>query len=202
MEKEKHGENISWNYGEPTPLIEKIFRQGVIKPGDIVLDAGCGFGRNSNWLASNGVEVFAVNINESELKKAREKAKEIGVKVEYVQADVTQLPFTDETFDSVVDSGCTHQLSAEQQNKASRELNRVLKPNGYIIYFGFSKDHPVATEKNDPTFRDLEDIHASLGDDFEIVESNKVSWQPKLEENANFPEHIGINAIFRKKEDN
>jgi ubiquinone/menaquinone biosynthesis C-methylase UbiE len=200
MENEKLGENIPWNYEEPTPLIEQVFEQGIIRPGDVILDAGCGFGRNSNWLASNGVEVYAININEPELEKAKEKAKNIGVKVEYVRADVLQLPFADQTFDSVIDSGCTHQLSAEQQVEASREINRVLKPSGYIIYFGFSKNHPAAKE-GDPMYRDLEDEQALLGESFEVVGSNTVSWTPKPEENANFSEHVGINAVLKKKED-
>mgnify|MGYP003829361703 CR=1 FL=1 len=80
-------ENSQWEGQEPTSLATELVEQGIVKEGTHVLDLGCGFGRNSNWLAREGAIVDAVNINEEELNEARKRASELGVKVNYVKAD-------------------------------------------------------------------------------------------------------------------
>lgn len=198
--KRGHEENIAWRYEEPTPLIRQVFEKGIIKPGDRVLDVGCGFGRNSNWLESEGCDVVAVNVNEEELNEAKAKALELGLKVEYVRADAVELPFKDGSFDSIVDSGCSHQLNAQEQNAAMKEFNRVLKPGGYIIYFGFSKKHPAARNStNQSQYRNLDEVLAQIGKDYKLAGSQQIEWIPNPEEKANFDKHIGLNALFRKK---
>lgn len=200
MEKENLRENIAWNYIEPTPLVEQVFEKGIITAGDLVLDAGCGFGRNTNWLASKDVQVVGIDLDEKALEEARKRAEDLGVSVDYRKASVAELPFENDSFDSVIDSGCTHQLSRDDQGRASGELARVLKPSGFVVYFGFSKDHPAAPEEiEDPTYRDIDQVLKIFGENFEVVGSNQVSWKPKPEERANFAEHVGISAVLRKK---
>ena len=67
--------NIAWKGNEPTEIVIRSFKEGIIKLGDKLLDVGCGFGRNANWLAGKGFIVTAVNISDEEIKEAREKAK-------------------------------------------------------------------------------------------------------------------------------
>lgn len=193
--------NVAWRGDEPTEIVKDIYEKKIIKPGDKVLDIGCGFGRNSNWMAKMGNKVTAININDDEIKEAKIKAREAQVDVEYIHSDAVSLPFSDDIFDSALDLGCSHMIpSTEDQERAMREAARVLKTGGYLIYFGFSKDHPsYSKNKEKPQFRSFKDIQSMYGGEFEILSQQETRWKPKPEENANFNEHVGINVIMRKK---
>jgi ubiquinone/menaquinone biosynthesis C-methylase UbiE len=194
-------ENIAWKGDEPTKVVIKNFEEGVIKPGDKILDIGSGFGRNANWLAQKGVNVTAINIDDEEIREAKEKGEKLGVNVKYIHADATELPFPNDSFDVVLDLGCSHMIhNKEDQRKAETETARVLKPRGHLIYFGFSKAHPDYLNKpNSPMFRDLEDIQEMYGNDFDILSSQEDRWQAKPEEKRSFSEHVGLNIVLDKK---
>lgn len=193
--------NIAWYGDEPTKIVVDVFNKGIIQFDDNVLDIGSGFGRNSNWLAGKGVNVTAVEIDKEEIKESIEKAKKLGVYVNYIMANAIKLPFSDSVFDTILDLGCTHMI-ADKSDQVSAEFEeaRVLKPGGYLIYFGFSKKHPDYKNKpNSSMFRDLEDIKVLYGGDFEIVSCEENRWKVKSDENRNFNEHVGLNIIMKKK---
>jgi 2-polyprenyl-3-methyl-5-hydroxy-6-metoxy-1,4-benzoquinol methylase len=66
-----------------------------------ILDIGCGTGRHSIELARRGYTVVGVDLSEDQLQRARNKAEEAGVKVDFRQADARELDF-DEEFDLVI----------------------------------------------------------------------------------------------------
>jgi len=193
-------ENVGWKGEEPTDVVKKALVEKVFKPGDIVLDIGCGFGRNAIGLAREGLIVTAININNQELVDAKAKAQSVGVNVDFQQADATALPFAEASFDSALDLGCSHMIpTKELQQKAAKEAARVIKSGGTLVYFGFSKDHPSFQNNPKPMYRNPEDIQAMYGNDFEIISTEKVSWKPLPEEHANFTEHVGLNVVMRRK---
>lgn len=187
-------ENAQWENQEPTSLATELVDQGLVKEGTHLLDLGCGFGRNSNWLASNGAIVEAININEQELNEAERRSHELGVNVNYIKADAGDLPFPDSSFDVILDAGCTHMCDRKTQEKSVLEANRVLKPGGYLQFFGFSKEHP-SYKKNpkSPQFRDLEDIKKQYGKYFEIGEPRRKEWE------HNGKKHIGLEILMKKR---
>ncbi len=193
--------NTGWSDNEPTEEIVNSFKKGIIKTGDRLLDIGCGFGRNSNWLASKGVIVTAININKNEIDEAMTRAVKLGVYVNYFLAEATNLPLEKNDFDVAIDAGCSHLLSNKiAQQQAEKEIFRILKSGGYLIYFGFSKKHPAYKNKiKSPMFRDLDDIKKTYGQDFEILTVDEVSWKTRIEEKAKYSEHIGLNILMKKK---
>lgn len=197
----KTSENIAWEGDEPTETVIKNFEEGTIKPGNRILDVGSGFGRNANWLAKKGAKVAAVNINDEEIKIGKEKAEKLGVNVSYLHANATELPFPDNSFDVVLDLGCSHMIpDKEAQKKAEAEAARVIKSGGLLVYSGFSKEHPDYINKpNSPMFRDLEDIQAIYGNDFDILSHKETRWQPKPEEKRDFSEHVGLEIVLKRK---
>lgn len=66
-----------------------------------ILDIGCGTGRHAIELAGRGYEVTGIDLSETQLARAREKAREAGVTVRFQQADARHLAFRDE-FDLVI----------------------------------------------------------------------------------------------------
>ncbi len=93
-----------------------------------VLDLGCGSGIVSRRAFGKAAEVVGVDLDPSMLRKAESiEAKRKGPGPLYFKADLTSLPFGDESFDSCVSLGALHCVPAD---KVCREAQRVLRPGG------------------------------------------------------------------------
>ena len=102
----------------------------MIGPGDEVLECACGTGAISAAIAPACARLVATDYSEGMLKQARKKlAKRSNVTVE--QADITALPYADDSFDVAVAGNVIHLLPDPEQ--ALRELARVVRPGGTII---------------------------------------------------------------------
>ena len=103
------------------------------KPGENVLEVGCGLGADARELAravAPGGKVTAVDVSEAMLNAARERHDD-ALDVTYERADVTALPYDDETFDVIrIERVLQHVAEVE---KACAEMARVLKPGGRVL---------------------------------------------------------------------
>ncbi|MFT3852521.1 MAG: class I SAM-dependent methyltransferase [Ilumatobacteraceae bacterium] len=116
-------------------LTVRFERLGV-RPGDLVLDAGAGFGRHTFALAHAGADVVALDYADDEVIGTRatfggmieageiDAARYVGV----LRGDATRLPFPDATFDRVITSEVLEHI--QDDVRAIGELQRVLKPGG------------------------------------------------------------------------
>jgi len=98
-----------------------------------VLDVGAGTGFLSIMLAEMGYEVVGLDISEEMLRRARKKAADRGVKVEFKLGDAEDLPFDAGSFDAVVNRAVLWSLPNPE--KAIREWKRVLKHGGRLCFF-------------------------------------------------------------------
>ena len=105
-----------------------------LKPGQRVLDFGCGPGSISVGLAqaiAPGGELYCVDMEESQVELARALAESQGLdNLRYYVADVTSLPFPDDYFD--VAHGHDVLAYVPDTRTALAEVKRVLKPGGII----------------------------------------------------------------------
>jgi SAM-dependent methyltransferase len=116
-------------------LTIRFDRLGV-RPDDLVLDAGAGFGRHAFELARRGANVVALDYSADEVSTTRAtfaamvEAGEIAQEryVSALQGDATRLPFNDGTFDRVITSEVLEHI--QDDVSAIRELVRVLRPGG------------------------------------------------------------------------
>ena len=112
------------------------FDQLGVRAGDLVLDAGAGFGRHAFALARQGANVVALDYANGEVEGTRAtfaamaEAGEIAEErfVGGLQGDATRLPFADNSFDRVITSEVLEHIQAD--TAAITELARVLKPGG------------------------------------------------------------------------
>ena len=98
-----------------------------------LLEVGCGTGATARYLAQKlGCRVMGVDIRQSMIDQARERAARAGVenKVEFRVADATDLPFGDATFDVVLVESVTTFI--EDKAAAIGEYARVVKPGGRV----------------------------------------------------------------------
>jgi SAM-dependent methyltransferase len=106
-----------------------------------VLDLGCGTGRNSNFFASKGCQVFGFEISKTAINLAKERAKEEGVVVDYRLESMTNLnSFPSEYFDVVLDVTSSNSLNEADREVYVNEVNRVLKKTGFFFFKGLCLD--------------------------------------------------------------
>lgn len=107
---------------------------GKIKEGDIVLDLGSGAGIDAILAAkkvgSKG-KVIGVDMTEGMIIKARQNAKERGIKnIEFLLGEIENLPIADNSVDTII-TNCVINLSPDK-TKTFSEAYRVLKRGGKI----------------------------------------------------------------------
>jgi ubiquinone/menaquinone biosynthesis C-methylase UbiE len=108
-----------------------------------VLDAGSGHGFLSSLVASKYTDAFITGADsfedgsllDSSLEKAVRNAEILGFRdrVKFLKADLRDLPVNDCSFDLVVTSLVYHNIRKEKE-KALKEITRVLRPGGYLIF--------------------------------------------------------------------
>lgn len=137
--------NAEWRkFNEFVPDYNELFRsyfflwRDKIVYGDDVLDAGCGMGRWSKFVAKKSKRLFCVDISES-IDIAKEYLK-LEKNILFVQADLVNLPFRDNLFDSIYSLGVLHHIP--DTKKAFFELYRVIKEEGDLLtYLYYSFDN-------------------------------------------------------------
>ena len=118
-----------------------------------VLDLGTGGGFISILLALQGHEVTGVDMSESMLCEAAVSAREHGVAVNFIKADITELPFAGQSFDALICRNVTWLL--QDPDRAYAEWRRVLAPDGVMVYIDahwylhlHDEEHRVKYEKD------------------------------------------------------
>jgi protein-L-isoaspartate(D-aspartate) O-methyltransferase len=108
-----------------------------IKPGDKILDVGCGKGfLMFDWTkVVPGVEIYGIDISTYAIENVKEEMKD------HVQVgNATSLPWADHHFDLVYSLNTLHNLHNYELDPALREIERVGKKNKYICVESYRND--------------------------------------------------------------
>ncbi len=91
-----------------------------------VLDAPCGVGRASIWLAQQGKQVTGIDLGEAALALAKELAEKAGVNAQFESQDIFALTYADKAFDATLCFRLLHHFESEAlQARLIAEICRV-----------------------------------------------------------------------------
>lgn len=134
------------NYGRKYD--EEPFTQGTIGECDFleaemdydkslkILDIGCGTGRHAIELTQRGYKVTGIDLSDAQLERAREKAQEQGLRIDFFKYDARELPFSGE-FDFAImlcEGGFSLMETDEMNFEILKNAANALKENGKIVF--------------------------------------------------------------------
>jgi 2-polyprenyl-3-methyl-5-hydroxy-6-metoxy-1,4-benzoquinol methylase len=124
-----------------------------------ILDVGCGTGRHAIELTKRGYSVTGVDLSESQLQKAREKAERENLLIDFQRQDARSLPFREE-FDAaiMICEGAFPLMETDEMNfDILRSVSNALTPGGIFIFTTLNGLFPV--------FHSIEQFHSSMSEE-------------------------------------
>lgn len=121
----------------------KVFEYIARLPsGGMTLDLGTGRGRWPFAMVDMGFRVIGMDYVTHLIDTNNREAKAKGMqgKIRFVEGDVFEINFADESFDIVTDFGLLQHLTTEDWPKYGREVERVVKKGGYVLNVSLSQE--------------------------------------------------------------
>ena len=127
--------------GRERQFRERLLSFAKLRPGERVLDAGCGTG--STAIAAARIvgaagSVLGIDPSEHMIARASRKAQRAGVRAEFRTGRAEALPVGNASCDVVISTMMMHHLRSEARGKFAAECRRVLRPGGraFVADFG------------------------------------------------------------------
>ena len=120
---------VDWALSEDRqgPTYQEALRRVDLKPGQFVLDIGCGVGAFLRLVADCGARAFGLDASEALIKLARSRVPDADLRI----GDMELLPYDDDAFDLV--TGFNSFFFANDIVAALREAGRVAKPGAPVV---------------------------------------------------------------------
>jgi SAM-dependent methyltransferase len=124
-------ENRHWWYLGMRRIAEALIRDQLRRPGQRILDCGCGTGGFLRWALDSGSFAAAagVDIGSAAIEMARARVPEADLRV----GPLSDLPFPDGGFDLVVTNDVLQHVPEDEVAPSLREIRRVLAPGGTLL---------------------------------------------------------------------
>jgi ubiquinone/menaquinone biosynthesis C-methylase UbiE len=169
--------NSRWSRNRVLKLAKKLLGYIETEENTDFLEIGCGSGEVSKYIARTyHGRVTGIDIDPDQIKIARDNDGDIP-HLKYLEADSTNLPFEDDSFDVVLSFGVLHHIN--NWKEALEEIKRVLRKGGYFIYGDII--YPEAITKMDGSSGysfglatvDVDEVESFLGENgFEKIHSS------------------------------
>ncbi len=197
---------------EPDPFVVSLlprFKKGGIEK---TLDIGFGLGRHAILFAKEGFDVYGIETSPTGLKCAIKWSEKEEVALKLMIGEMSHLPFDSDFFDLVIAWNVLYHGTADYIRKTVSEIERCLKPDGYLLCTLISTQHNkyrLGEEVEEDTFVIAEEKEKSYPHHyFDIEEINQYLSRFTLfeyEDKEQFPPgsfhwHIGARLVSKYKE--
>lgn len=119
----------TFKYPPPSQLLDKF---AEYLPGKKILDAGCGPGRDSGYFSEQGYKVIGVDLSKGLLEVAKKRFPQC----KFVEGDLRNLPFEDDSFDGIwANASLVHMDTRQDVELTLGEFYRVLRQSGILYIF-------------------------------------------------------------------
>jgi SAM-dependent methyltransferase len=129
-----------WDIGRPQRAFLRLAEAGQLHGR--VLDAGCGTGEHALMAAGLGLEALGVDTAPTAIARARQKAQQRGLAVNFLVADALDLPALRTTFDTVMDCGLFHIFDDRDRIRYVDSLRAVMPSGARYYMLCFSDRQP------------------------------------------------------------
>jgi 2-heptyl-1-hydroxyquinolin-4(1H)-one methyltransferase len=151
------GARPPWSIGEPQPEISALIDAGRFH-GEI-LDAGCGEGAASLYLAERGFTTVGLDQSPTAITLAREEAAQRGLtNVSFAVADISSFTGYDHRFDTILDSTLFHSMPVESRQGYQESIVRAAAPGASYFVLVFDSAAVPSDKVNPVTANELTDV--------------------------------------------
>ena len=178
-------------FGEgPNRFLER--QAPLLRPGMRALAVADGEGRNSVWLAEQGLDVTATDISPVAIAKARRLAEGRGVAVDFRQADMVRWDYPEAEFDLVA-AIFIQVVGPADRAMVFEGMRRALKPGGLLLIQGYTPDQLKHGSGGPSAIENLY-TEALLRETFDGLTIERIeAYETELDEG---PRHRGMSAVI------
>lgn len=166
-----------WDSGVPSLELQRVLNEKQLGPSR-ALEIGCGTGTNAVYLAQHGFEVTAFDLSPVAIERARTRAAQAGVRVNFFAADledaVDRQAFGP-PFPFIFDRGVYHSLRPDGLGAYLRTLRRVTAPEGRLLVLTGNANDPAPLDRGPPRVA-AHELCYELGGLFELIELREFTF--------------------------
>jgi SAM-dependent methyltransferase len=184
---------LPWETGQPSTELKRVLRELSVRPGKAV-ELGCGTGTNAVWLAGQGWEVTAVDLSVQAIRKARRRAAEAGVRVQFLVGDLTDPLLLQGPFNFFFDRGCYHAVRQADAAGYHRTLKRITRPGTPGLVLMGNAEEPE--EKTGPPVVSRQEIYEEWAGHFGILSLRPFRFDPRRPGERRY---LGWSCLVRRR---
>ena len=125
-------ETMDFSISRPASVLPG-FCDRYLKKGDMVLDIGCGGGRNASYLAGRGFQVYGVDIAPGAVEFCVKRLAQHQLSGVFRQGTFDSIPFPDNKFAAVVCIASLDHITLDCARDSIAEIRRVLSDGGVVL---------------------------------------------------------------------
>jgi len=189
--------DIPWDTSRPSTELTRVLAETDLPRGR-ALEIGCGTGDNAIFLAQQGFEVTAFDISPLAIQQAREKTDEAGAPVNFLVADICDLPDLGEPYPFVFDRGVYHVMRQEHLDAFLSMLDRYAEENGHYLTLAGNSNEENPPEGGPPRVT-AEEICRELDPLMRLIQLRETRFDSSIVIEGEQICPLAWSALFRRR---